>query len=167
MLRYQFVIVISIFIFNCAYSYANQNIIPPVMYLLDEDPVDDVCPSFIAVVVGYQGVYPNTSRETGIMSLGFLNINNTDEPFTGHLIWEVTGLDDSEISINPSSGSLPFEAVSNGPSIGINSIISATAEATSGTDVPVVLTYTLITNDVNGNECDREENSRYITYSVL
>lgn len=163
---------ISIFLlaFVSGYSHAANRVIPSIIFLLNDEPVEDdvVCPSFISVVTGNQGAFPNSSRETGIISLGFLNITNTDAPFSGVLEWRVEGLDNSVISLNPASNSVAFDAEgSNTPSVFSRSIITASAGAISGTDIPVVLSYTLITNDVNGNECNRQEFSGNLIYSVI
>ena len=107
------------------------------------------CPTGIGLIIGDQGVLPGNTRNTGLFSVNTLN---TDIPVTGggSLIWSITGLAGTPISLSQTNGTFNF-GQNGGP---VFADITGQAGAMMQTII-VTLEYTIVVNDADGNECSR------------
>ncbi len=160
------VIVLLFSVSSIAQTKEIESVLPSIYFLLSEEDVEIeevVCPDFLTTITGDQAALPNSSRPISPVIVSTLNVTNTNDPFSGVIEWSISGTEGSGLTVFPLSGRDIFGV----DGIFTSATLSADPGTQSGLEVPVVVTFTLITNDRNGNECNREEFSANVTYFVI
>jgi len=116
----------------------------------DETPADEglLCPDRLSVILGVLSPPSGQSQSRNIFNVA--DITSVDAPviFGGTIIWSVSGLDGTDLTLTPSSGRFDFLAEGDA----VSGVISASIGAQPA-EIPVIFDYTIIMNDESGKQC--------------